>query len=222
MKRYTCVLLAASLLPAEETKKAPVLNAGAQEAVKLSETWTASPGNRPASGTDGRVVYAFGAGLATVVCAPLHICVIELQAGETMTSEPRLGDTVRWHIAPANYGTGANKTEMIVLQPIDPDVETDLVIPTDRRTYYLRLQSHPKDYVARTTFTYPDSDTAAWKKHAAEVERDRIAANDQERPVMLPAIRAAEELDFNYVVTVPKNVATPIKPTKVFSDATHT
>ena len=224
MKRYMCVLLALNTLfgqqEATKAPSAPAMNAGAKEAVALSESWTYSSGSRPGSGADGRVVYAFGAGLPTVVCAPLRICMIELQAGEEMTGEPQLGDTVRWHIAPAVYGSGPNKTQMIVIKPTDPDVETNLMIPTDRRTYYLRLLANPKDYIARTTFTYPDGDAAAWKRHAADVERDHqliAAAND--RPPMLPAIRAAEELDFNYVVTA-KNTA--IKPTKVFSDAAHT
>jgi hypothetical protein len=38
--------------------------------------------NSPAAGSDGRVLYSFGAGLPTVVCAPLRVCMIELQAGE--------------------------------------------------------------------------------------------------------------------------------------------
>ena len=45
--------------------------------------------NHPAAGPDGKVPYSYGAGLPTVVCAPLRICIIELQLGEKVMGEPR-------------------------------------------------------------------------------------------------------------------------------------
>jgi type IV secretion system protein VirB9 len=63
----------------------------AQEAVKLSEKWM-SGRNDLATGRDGRVLYSYGAGLPTVVCAPLRVCIIELQAGERLVGEPNIGD----------------------------------------------------------------------------------------------------------------------------------
>ena len=61
MKRYMCVLLALNTLfgqqEATKAPSAPALNAGAKEAVALSESWTSSSGSRPGSGADGRVVY---------------------------------------------------------------------------------------------------------------------------------------------------------------------
>ena len=46
------------------------LSPTAVEAVRMSETWRGGP-NSPAAGPDGRVLYAFGAGLPVLVCAPL-------------------------------------------------------------------------------------------------------------------------------------------------------
>jgi len=60
----------------------------------VSERWRAEK-NSPAAGSDGRVLYSFGAGLPTVVCAPLRVCMIELQAGEKIIGEPQIGDSVR-------------------------------------------------------------------------------------------------------------------------------
>ena len=112
--------------------------------------------NPPAAGSDGRVLYSFGAGLPTVVCAPLRVCMIELQAGEKIVGEPQIGDSVRWNISPALYGTGEQATAVIVLKPQVPGLDTNLLVTTDRRAYYLRLISKPEDYVARVAFAYPE------------------------------------------------------------------
>jgi type IV secretion system protein VirB9 len=112
------------------------LNATAQEAVRVSEAWRGEP-NAPAAGADGRVLYSCGAGLPTVVCAPLRVCMIELQAGEKIIGEPQIGDAVRWNISPALYGTGDQATAVIILKPQSPGLDTNLLITTDRRAYYL-------------------------------------------------------------------------------------
>ena len=110
------------------------LNPTALEAVRVSETWTGEQ-NTPAAGSDGRVLYAFGAGLPVVVCAPLRVCIVELQAGEKITGEPQIGDSVRWNISPGMYGNGEQTTSMIVLKPQEPGLDTNLLITTDRRAY---------------------------------------------------------------------------------------
>jgi type IV secretion system protein VirB9 len=87
-----------------------------QEAVQMSEKWMKEH-SQPAVGRDGRILYSFGAGLPTVVCAPLRVCIIELQAGEKLVSEPHIGDSVRWNLSPALYGNGETATSVIVLKP---------------------------------------------------------------------------------------------------------
>jgi type IV secretion system protein VirB9 len=47
---------------------------------------------------------------------------------------------------------------VIVLKPQGPGLDTNLLITTDRRAYYLRLLSKPDDYVARVAFAYPDDE----------------------------------------------------------------
>jgi type IV secretion system protein TrbG len=96
------------------------LNPTAMEAVRVSETWRTGQ-NAPVPGADGRVLYAYGAGLPIIVCAPLRVCMIELQAGERITGEPQIGDSVRWLVSPAMYGRGEETTQVIVLKPQGPD-----------------------------------------------------------------------------------------------------
>jgi type IV secretion system protein TrbG len=135
----------------------------ALEAVRVSERWQGEK-NAPLPGPDGRVMYSFGAGLPTVVCAPLRVCMIEMQAGEKIVGEPHIGDSVRWNISPAMYGTGDQATSVIILKPQTPGLDTNLLITTDRRAYYLRLISKPEDYLARVAFAYPEDDTRKWQQ----------------------------------------------------------
>ena len=59
---------------------------------------------------------------------------------------------------------------MIVLKPQGPGLDTNLLITTDRRAYYLRLLSKSDDYVARVAFAYPDEEEneKKWQQHLAE------------------------------------------------------
>ena len=86
---------ARSVVPVDFIPKTDVyLTDTAREAVAMSAKWMAEP-NPPSTGRDGRVLYAFGAGLPSVVCAPLRVCMIELQAGEKLVGEPQIGDRLR-------------------------------------------------------------------------------------------------------------------------------
>lgn len=191
------------------------LNPTARQAVEMSEKWIAED-NPPAPGRDGRVLYAYGAGLPSVVCAPLRICMVELQSGEKLVGEPQIGDSVRWHLSPALFGTGDSATPVIVLKPLSPGLDTNLLITTDRRAYYLRLLSKPDDYVARVAFAYPDdgADERRWQEHLAQQkEREK-----KQQIAELPP-NAVESMNFNYRVS---GGDTTIRPIRVFDDGKKT
>ncbi len=189
----------------------------AQEAVRVSEKWRGESIS-PVGGADGRVVYNFGAGLPTVVCAPLRVCIVELQPGEKLEGEPQIGDSVRWNIAPALYGNGDQTTPIIVLKPQLAGLDTNLLITTDRRAYYLRLISKPVDYVARVAFQYPlDQSPQKWQEQLAEQhekERQTKAHSDA-----TPAMIAADKLNFEYKVT---GKSEQLQPVRVFDDGSKT
>src|SRR5207247_480916 len=172
-----------------------VLSPTATEAVRVSAGFRAES-NTPSPGPDGRVIYTFGAGLATLVCAPLRICILELQPGEKLNGEPQIGDSLRWQITPAAYGTGVDGTLVIVVKPTAPGLDTNLLVTTDRRAYYLRLISKPEDYVSRVAFEYPAEDTnRRWQEHMLS-ERSRQPENAE----LLPALATAERLNFSYAI----------------------
>lgn len=113
--------------------------------------------------------FCFGA-----LCAPLRVCIIELQAGERIVGEPQIGDSIRWNISPAMYGAGAAATSVIVLKPTISGLDTNLLIATDRRAYYLRLVSKPEEYVARVAFQYPEDDNS--RKWHQQILEQQLAA----------------------------------------------
>jgi P-type conjugative transfer protein TrbG len=180
----------------------------ATDAVKISDHWKDTP-DLLAEGKDGRVVFADGAGLPTIVCAPLRLCIIELQTGEKLTGEPQIGDSVRWNIQPASYGSGESTTPMIVIKPKALGLDTNLVITTDRRVYYLRLISNAQEYVAKVAFDYPDDNITKWVPPA----KNPTAAQDG-----IPIVGSLEALNQNYRVSGDEL----IRPIMVLDDGTHT
>lgn len=193
------------------------LNPTALEAVRMSETWRGGQ-NAPAAGPDGRVLFAYGGGLPIVVCAPLRVCMIELQAGERITGEPQIGDSVRWNISPAMYGQGEQTTSVIILKPQEPGLDTNLLITTDRRAYYLRLVSKPQDYVARVAFSYPEEDNSQkWQQHV--LEQRALAQENSRKAQLTPAMITADKLNFNYKVSGGNE---ELRPVRVFDDGSKT
>lgn len=193
------------------------LTGTALEAVRVSDKWRAE-NTSPAAGPDGRVLYSYGAGLPTVVCAPLRVCIVELQAGEKIVGEPQIGDSVRWNISPALYGVGEHATSVIVLKPQAPGLDTNLLVTTDRRAYYLRLVSKPEDYVARVAFLYPEDQSAKrWQKHMAE--QQVVEKQAREGAEVLPAMVTAEKLNFGYRVEGGDQF---LRPLRVYDDGSKT
>jgi type IV secretion system protein TrbG len=188
----------------------------AQEAVKLSEKWM-SGRNDLATGRDGRVLYSYGAGLPTVVCAPLRVCIIELQAGERLVGEPNIGDSVRWNLSPARYGSGEGATSVIVLKPQSAGLDTNLLITTDRRAYYLRLLSKPEEYVARVAFAYPaeEENERKWREHLSQQNEQQKQATQ----IVEFTVNAIEALNFNYAIKGGDEVTRPVR---VFDDGKKT
>ncbi len=192
------------------------LSPTAQAAVRVSEKWRGEP-NQPAPSPDGRVLYSFGAGLPTVVCAPLRVCMIELQAGERIVGEPQIGDSVRWNISPAMYGAGADATSVIVLKPTISGLDTNLLIATDRRAYYLRLISKPEEYVARVAFQYPEDDNSR-KWHQQMIEQ-QLAAKKVKSDSDSPAMLAVDKLNFGYRISGSNE---HLRPLRVYDDGAKT
>ncbi|ESZ87927.1 MAG: conjugative transfer protein TrbG [Blastomonas sp. CACIA14H2] len=95
--------------------------------------------------------------LYQVYTAPGQVTDIALQEGEQLvgTGPVAAGDTVRWIIGDTISGSGATARVHILVKPTRPDLATNLVINTDRRTYHVELRATPATYMASVSWTYP-------------------------------------------------------------------
>ena len=193
-----------------------VLNATGLDAMLISRDWEVAH-NPPAVGSDGRVVYTYGAGLPIVVCAPLHVCTVELEPGEKIIGEPQIGDSVRWEISPTSSGSGSDAMAILIVKPRIAGLDTTMVVPTDRRAYYIRLQSKPAEYVARVAFSYPEERDRQWQLFLAKQHEQEEQAKAQ-RVAELPT-RAIEDMYWKYAI---KGGTPSVRPVHVMDDGVKT
>ncbi|WP_240547228.1 P-type conjugative transfer protein TrbG [Mesorhizobium tianshanense] len=158
-------------------------------------------------GPDGKVIFLYGEVQPSVVCSPLQVCDIELQAGEVVR-DVLVGDTVRWQVEPATSGAVGGQAIHLIVKPSEPGLLTSMVVTTSRRTYHIQLKSSQGQYMARVGFEYPEDVSAK----LAEVN-SRIEAS-----VVPGAGVAAEQLSFAYQVSG----SARWRPTRVYSDGTKT
>ncbi|WP_162571656.1 P-type conjugative transfer protein TrbG [Variovorax sp. SRS16] len=192
----------------------PTLTAQEQAALAIARRWkesSASNGLNSVAGPDGTVRFLFGASQPSVVCAVFQVCDIELQRGETVNAV-HLGDTARWVVEPAVSGSGATEVMHLVIKPMDVDLETTLMVATNRRTYHLRLRSHRSEFIPRIAFIYPEEAAAKWdaitKREATEKADATIPSTDE----------SMNDLSFDYRV----EGSAKWKPVRVYNNGQKT
>ena len=153
-------------------------------------------------------VYPFTEGaLYQVYAAPGQVTDIALQDGEQLVGSGPVsaGDTVRWIIGDTESGAGAAKKVHILAKPTRPELVTNLLINTDRRTYHLELRSTEKTYMASVSWLYPEDQLIA-------LRRQNVAA-DAAAPVASGV--ALDTLRFRYVID---GDTPPWRPLRAFDD----
>jgi type IV secretion system protein VirB9 len=118
-------------------------------------------------------VFPFTEGaLYQVYSAPGQVTDIALQEGEQLTGSGPVaaGDTVRWIIGDTESGPANAKRIHILVKPTRPDVVTNLVINTDRRTYHMELRSTEKTYMASVSWVYAEDQIIALRRQNAAAE----------------------------------------------------
>ena len=103
-------------------------------------------------------VYHWSEGaLYQLYSAPGEITDVALEPGERLvgTGPVAAGDTVRWIIDNTESGSGPTNRVHVLIKPTRPELVTNLVIDTDRRTYHLELRSDAKTYMAAVSWIYP-------------------------------------------------------------------
>lgn len=125
--------------------------------VALAKKWMNGK-TKPITKGDGSVTYYFGAILPTVVCAPLKICDIQLEAGERIVKNGlKVADSVRWLLSPMVSGSGNNAITHVTVKPSDSGLNSNMVIATDKRTYNIKLISRQTEWMPTVNFDYPET-----------------------------------------------------------------
>jgi type IV secretion system protein VirB9 len=151
-------------------------------------------------------VYPYTRGaLYQLYAAPNQVTDIALEPGEKLTSVSA-GDTVRWVVGDTTSGEGRDAQVNILIKPIGPELETNLVVTTERRTYHLEMRSSEKTYMASVSWTYPAAELLALKKQRAEA--------DAAGTVVADAGIDIERIRFRYRI----EGDAPWKPRQVFDD----
>jgi len=146
--------------------------------------------------------------LYQVYTAPGQVTDIALQEGEQLVGPGPVaaGDTVRWIIGDTVSGSGPTARVHILAKPTRPDISTNIVINTDRRTYHVELRATASTYMASVSWTYPQDALIALQG------RNAVAASTA--PVAT-AVNVAS-LNFRYRIDGDR---VPWKPVRAFDDA---
>ena len=114
--------------------------AGSEEiALKEASKWV-NRGDKPFLSENGKIVYRFGYSHPVSICSPLQVCEVVLEAGEKI-SGLHLGDKIRWKVSLSYSGRHPSQIPHIIVKPFDTDLETTMIVTTDKRTYRIKLKS---------------------------------------------------------------------------------
>ncbi len=200
------ILLALSMSFIAASAVAQGMSANEARGTNISGQWRGSRG-LVTRGSDGKVIFLYGEIQPSVVCSPLQVCDIELQAGEVVR-DVLVGDTVRWKVEPATSGAVGGQAIHLIVKPAEPGLVTSMVVTTSRRTYHIQLKSHQSQYMARIGFEYPEDVSTRLSDINARLEASTIPG----------AGVPAEQLNFQYSVSG----SASWRPTRVYSDGEKT
>jgi type IV secretion system protein VirB9 len=169
----------------------------------------------PAIGASGSVVITHSSYTPKIVCRPMYVTDVILQAGETVTGV-HPGDPVRWSFVPSKSGTGDAEQIHVLIKPLMADISTNLVVNTDRRTYQLNLMSSAAEFIPSVSFSYPGDSMREWNTFIAERKKERengvtLASGHELSP---------EDLHLDYQIRGKDSLRW--KPVRVWDDGTKT
>lgn len=131
---------------------------------------------------------------------------VELQPGEVLTNPPVAGDTVRWKIALVKSTRANQESTHVIIKPLDTDIETNVIITTNRRTYHLRVVASDW-YMPSVSWNYPQDEEIEAQAQALVSERTESVSV------------SPDSLNFAYEISGDDY---PWKPLRVFDDGTKT
>ena len=183
-----------------------------QQALELSQKVQERQQIPVSEAGNGYVQFVYGAQKASVVCAILRICDIQLQPSEAV-QEVFIGDSARWSIEPASVGEGGlYSTAHIIVKPLDTNIKTNLVVTTDRRIYHINLTATKDQWMPQVSFVYPEDAMAKFKAKQKQEKQEVYKKTTPEGEYL-------GNLDFKYEITGDQTVWYPVR---VYNDGKKT
>ena len=204
--------LVAGLLGAGQVVAQDKFNHLEDAAVAQAKIWQSGGKARPLMSSDGKVVFAYGQSMPKLTCSPLRACDVEMEPGEKV-KKVILGDGVNWQWDAAESVERGKQVQHIVIQPKDRELETNLIVTTDKRTYHIKLYSPKVEgaYINRMGFYYPSELVSSWSdKMGVEV----AALAKEEGLNVMPIAVAPGQLSFDYKIEGDAD----FKPMRVFNN----
>jgi P-type conjugative transfer protein TrbG len=144
----------------------------------------------------GQMLFTYSAGaIYEVQAATFHETALQLQPGELLTGKelPTAGDTARWTIAATRTGSPPNETTVLIVKPLEADLETNMTITTNRRLYTVILKSSEHTYMPLVGWLYPQDAARELIEQAATVKK----TEEQSEVLTVPP----DQLNFNCTIT---------------------
>ena len=94
------------------------------------------------------------AALYQVYATPGRTTDLVFQAGEQLI-DVSVSDPVRWIVGDTRSGASEAEQAHLIVKPVRPDLKANLIVTTDRRTYYIELRSAPETWMAAVSWEYP-------------------------------------------------------------------
>lgn len=147
---------------------------------------------------EARQVYDYRPGaLYEVYTSPNYVTTVLLEPGETLNTIAA-GDTSRWMVTQADAEEQLEGRTVVLIKPQAPNLRTNVVLITDRRTYLIEAVSQSgATYSAQVAWTYP--------------EEPRL---DGAAPI--------DDINLNYRIRTVRGRTPAWTPTRVFDDGRRT
>ncbi len=157
---------------------------------------------------NGRVTFAYGMSIPSIICSPLMVTDIEFDEGEEL-NDVVFGDTARWQVTIAKAGTPT--VTHLIIKPFDAGLHTTAVITTNKRAYHLEFRSQKRGHVNYVGFVYPNDVNRSIKAQLAEHKKEA-----EFKKAELPTGEQVEiaNLFFDYKISGSKK----IRPSQVYSN----
>jgi len=161
-----------------------------------------------------RQIYFYEPGaIYELYASPNYVSMIMLEPGESLTNIAA-GDTSRWMVTQAEGETDSEGRTLVLVKPQAPNLRTNLVLITDRRTYIVEAISQPGSaYSAQVAWSYPRSaDNTASGNAAANLNLSyRVHTVRGQRPVWTPT-RVSDDGRRTWIEFAPDAAASDLPP----------